>query len=80
MANKLSKGSVRALEMLKEGHDMAFKMKEHGFGVNGSHLASLVRNELAVATDVQLECSCCGAKRKVKRYTLTEKGQAFKGE
>ncbi len=74
---KLSKGSIRALEMLREGHDFAFKMKDNGFNVNGSHLGALVRNELATATDVQLVCECCGAKRKVKRYALTEKGKTF---
>ena len=75
--SKLSQGSVKALEMLRNGHDMAYKMKEQGFNVNGSHLGALVRAELANAVDVQLVCGACGAKRKVKRYALTEKGKTF---
>ena len=78
---KLSKGSMRALEMLRGGDLTVADMKVKGFdNVNSAHLTALTNRELAVATKVKLVCKCCGAKRVVNQYALTEKGREYKGE
>ena len=76
---KLSKGSMRALEMLRDGNLTVADMKVKGFdGVNSAHLMALTNRELATATKVKLVCECCGSKRTVNEYSLTEKGREYK--
>ena len=72
---KLSKGTFQALEMLSQGHDTAKAMKDNGFEVNGAQLGALTRDGFATSEKITLECECCGHKRKVSRYKLTEKGR-----
>lgn len=78
--HKLSKGSMTALEMLRKGHTTATEMKSEGFQVNSAHLTALLKKNLATAKQVNLVCECCGHKRKVNQYTLTEKGEKYTQE
>jgi len=78
--NKLSVGAIKALEMVKGGCKTAQDMKVKGFDVNSAHLTVLVNREYCTSKDVFLVCGCCGHKRKVKAYEITQKGQDFKGE
>jgi len=77
---KLSEGALKALEMLKEGAKTAADIKIRGFAVNSAHLTVLVKRGYATSEDSTIECEFCGSKRKVKAYTLTEKGLSFEGE
>lgn len=81
MANQkvLSAKSVEVLQVLK-GVDKATIMADLGIeGLNSAHLTALVNRGLVVAEKVVVEVPTV-VKRKVNAYTLTEKGQAFKGE
>lgn len=74
---KLSVGSLTALDHLKDGAKTAQDIKARGFAVNPAHLTALVNHGMATAEKVQLVCECCGAKRKVNAYKVTEKGQTY---
>lgn len=77
--NKLSEGASKVLEALKEvGTATAMELKEKGLDkLNSAHLTALVNRGLAVSKDVQVEVVTV-VKRKVKAYTITEKGKEFK--
>ena len=77
---KLSEGAVRALGMLQEGAKTAADIKIRGFAVNSAHLTVLVSRGYATSADSVIECEYCGSKRKVKEYTLTDKGIDFEAE
>lgn len=77
---KLSVGALKALEMLQGGCETAADIKIQGFAVNSAHLTVLVKRGYATSADTSIECEFCGSKRKVKKYTLTEKGIDFEGE
>ena len=81
MAKKdlLSLEAIRALEMLKvEKSATAKKLKELGFeNVNSSHLKALENRGFVVSKDVEIEVVVV-QKRKVKEYTITEKGLTVK--
>ena len=83
MAKKdlLSLETIRALEMLKvEKSATAKKLKDLGFeNVNSSHLKALENRGLVVSKDVEIEVVVV-QKRKVKEYTITEKGLETKFE
>ena len=77
----LSEGAKRALEMLQDGTcKTAADMKIQGFAVNSAHLTVLVKRGYAISEDSVIECEFCGSKRKVKAYTLTDKGIEFEAE
>ena len=77
---KLSVGAISALEKLREGASTAQEIKAKGFAVNPAHLTALVNRGLATATKITLVCECCGAKRKVNSYELTEQGKVYSQE
>ena len=79
--NKLSKGASEALEMLKEVITAtALTLKENGLeNLNSSHLVALKNRGLVETKDVEVEVLTV-VKRKVKAYTITEKGKEFKEE
>ena len=83
MAKKdvLSLETIRALEMLKiEKSATARKLKELGFeNVNSSHLKALENRGFVTSKDVEIEVVVT-QKRKVKEYTITEKGLTVKIE
>ena len=83
MAKKdlLSAETMKALEMLKvEKSATAKKLKDLGFeNVNSSHLKALENRGLVVSKDVEIEVVVV-QKRKVKEYTITEKGLETKFE
>lgn len=77
--SKLSAGSKRALEMLHDEDMTVADMKVKGFEkVNSAHLTALVNRDLVMAGKVRLVCECCGSKRTVNEYSLTEKGREYK--
>jgi DNA-directed RNA polymerase subunit RPC12/RpoP len=79
--SKLSVGALKALEMLQSGTcKTAADMKIQGFAVNSAHLTVLVSRGYATSADSVIECEYCGSKRKVKEYTLTDKGIDFEAE
>ncbi len=82
MAKKdlLSLGAIRALEMLKvEKSATAKDLKDLGFEkVNSSHLKALENRGLITSKDVEIEV-ITKQKRKVKEYTITEKGLESSG-
>ena len=82
MANQkvLSQKSVEALQILKEGTFTMNDMVSRGIeGLNSAHLTALVNRGLVETTQVVVEVPTI-TKRKVNAYSLTEKGQTFKGE
>ena len=83
MAKKdlLSAETIKALEMLKvEKSATAKKLKDLGFEtVNSSHLKALENRGLVTSKDVEIEVVVV-QKRKVKEYTITEKGLETKFE
>ena len=83
MAKKdlLSAETIKALEMLKvEKSATAKKLKDLGFeNVNSSHLKALENRGLVTSEDVEIEVIIT-QKRKVKEYTITEKGLETKFE
>ena len=81
MANQkvLSPKSLEVLQALK-GIEGAVTMNDLNIeNLNSAHLTALVNRGLVVAEKVTVEVPTI-AKRKVNAYTLTEKGQGFKGE
>jgi hypothetical protein len=71
---KLSEGSMKALKMLKSGSATANELKGQGFeDLNSAHLTALVNRGLAIAEDIEQDVQVV-VKRKVKKYTLTDKG------
>ena len=79
--NKLSEGASKTLEMLKEvGTATALELKEKGLeNLNSAHLVALSNRGLVESKDVEVEVQTI-VKRKVKAYTITEKGKEFKEE
>lgn len=77
--NKLSDGALKTLEMLKEvGTATALELKEKGLEkLNSAHLVALSNRGLVESKDVEVEVQTV-VKRKVKAYTITEKGKEFK--
>ena len=77
--NKLSEGASKVLEALKEvGTATAMELKEKGLEkLNSAHLVALSNRGLVVSEDVIIEVPTV-VKRKVKAYTITEKGKEFK--
>ena len=81
MANQkvLSPKSLEVLQVLK-GVESPMTMNELQVeNLNSAHLTALVNRGLVVAEKVVVEVPTI-AKRKVNAYTLTEKGQNYKGE
>ena len=77
---KLSKGALRALDMLKDGTATVADLKAGGFkGINSAHLTALVNKGLVTAEQVVVEVPTV-VKRKVNAYTVTDAGKEFKGE
>ena len=76
--NKVSEGALKALEALKTaGTATAKDLKDAGLeGLNSAHLVALVNRGLVESTDVEVEVVTV-VKRKVKAYTVTEKGMTF---
>ena len=76
--NKVSEGALKALEALKTvGTATAKDLKDAGLeGLNSAHLTALVNRGLVEATDTVVEVVTV-VKRKVKAYTITEKGKTF---
>ena len=76
--NKVSAGALKALEALKAvGTATAKDLKDNGLeGLNSAHLTALVNRGLVEATDTVVEVVTV-VKRKVKAYTITEKGKTF---
>ena len=75
--NKLSVGAMTALSHVKGGASTAQEIKANGFDVNPAHLTALVNRGLVTAEKIQLVCACCGAKRVVNSYTITDEGKEF---
>lgn len=81
MANQkvLSPKSLQVLQALK-GIEGGVTMNDLNIeNLNSAHLTALVNRGLVVAEKVTVEVPTI-AKRKVNAYSLTEKGQGFKGE
>ena len=78
---KLSEGATKALDILKDVKTAtALDIKGKGFeDLNSAHLTALVNRGYVVSTDVEVEVQTV-VKRKVKAYTITEDGLAYKGE
>ena len=76
--NKISDGALKALEALKAvGTATAKDLKDGGLDkLNSAHLTALVNRGLVEATDTVVEVLTV-VKRKVKAYTITEKGKTF---
>ena len=76
--NKVSEGALKALEALKAvGTATAKDLKDAGLeGLNSAHLTALVNKGLVESTDTVVEVVTV-VKRKVKAYTVTEKGMTF---
>lgn len=75
---KLSAGAVDALKALATVKTATAKdLKDAGLeGLNSAHLSALVNRGLAESRDVEVEVVTV-VKRKVKAYTITEKGKTF---
>lgn len=76
----LSAISMQALEYLQEAKFATIQeMKQfnHFEGLNSAHLTALRNRELVESETVKLVCDCCGASRKVLKYTITEKGMEY---
>ena len=81
MANQkvLSPKSLEVLQVLK-GVESPMTMGDLQVeNLNSAHLTALVNRGLVVAEKVVVEVPTT-VKRKVNAYTLTEKGQNYKGE
>ena len=81
MANQkvLSPKSLEVLQVLK-GVESPMTMSDLQVeNLNSAHLTALVNRGLVVAEKVVVEVPTT-VKRKVNAYTLTEKGQNYKGE
>lgn len=81
MAEKvLSAKALEVLKVLTEGEFTVAELKEKGLdGLNSAHLTALVNRGLVEAEKVTVEVPTV-VKRKVNKYSLTEKGAGFKGE
>lgn len=72
--NKLSANSKKALEMVSKKPTTIAEMKINGFeDVNSSHLTALVKRGLVDTEEIEIEVPAI-VKRKVKLYTINEKG------
>jgi hypothetical protein len=81
MANQkaLSPKSLEVLEILKGATAPTVMSDMQVEGLNSANLTALVNRGLVVAEQVVVEVPTV-VKRKVNAYSLTEKGQNFKGE
>ena len=73
---KLSEGALKTLEAIKTAGKSvtAHELKELGLeGLNSAHLKALENRGLVTAVEVEKEIVTV-VKRKVKEYTITEKG------
>ena len=73
---KLSEGALNALEAIKTAGKgvTASELKELGLeGLNSAHLKALENRGLVTAVEIEKEIVTV-VKRKVKEYTITEKG------
>ncbi len=74
---KLSALSLQALEMLKGKSMTASELKDLGLNdVNSAHLTALANRGLISADKVEVEVQTI-VKRKVNKYTVTDKGVNF---
>lgn len=79
---KLSEGALKALEAIKTAGKSvtASELKELGLeGLNSAHLKALENRGLVTAVEVEKEIVAV-VKRKVKEYTVTEKGLTGESE
>jgi len=75
--NKLSALSLQALEMLKGKSMTASELKDLGLNdINSAHLTALANRGLISADKVEVEVQTI-VKRKVNKYTVTDKGVNF---
>lgn len=75
---KLSVGALNVLEAIKSAGKSvtAHDLKENGLeGLNSAHLKALENRGLVTAVEVEKEIVTI-VRRKVKEYTITEKGLA----
>lgn len=81
MANKpLSAKALEVLKVLGTGEATVAELKDKGLeGLNSAHLTALVNRGFVAAEKVTVEVPTV-VKRKVNKYSLTEKGTAYKGE
>lgn len=81
MANKpLSTKALEVLKVLGAGEATVAELKDKGLdGLNSAHLTALVNRGFVEAEKVTVEVPTV-VKRKVNKYSLTEKGSAYKGE
>ena len=73
---KLSEGALKTLEAIKTAGKSitAYELKALGLeGLNSAHLKALENRGLVTAVEVEKEVVTV-VKRKVKEYTITEKG------
>lgn len=74
---KLSTVSIQALEVLKNQSLTASELKDLGLNeLNSAHLTALANRGLIVADKVEVEVQTV-VKRKVNKYTVTDKGMSF---
>jgi hypothetical protein len=74
---KLSALSLKALEMLKDKSMTASDLKDLGLNeLNSAHLTALTNRGLISADKVEVEVATV-VKRKVNKYTVTDKGMNF---
>jgi hypothetical protein len=74
---KLSALSLQALEMLKGKSMTASELKDLGLNdINSAHLTALANRGLISADKVEVEVQTI-VKRKVNKYTVTDKGVNF---
>ena len=74
---KLSALSLEALRLLKDASMTASDLKDLGLNdINSAHLTALTNRGLISADKVEVEVPTV-VKRKVNRYTITDKGMNF---
>jgi hypothetical protein len=74
---KLSAVSLQALEVLKGKSLTASDLKDLGLNeLNSAHLTALANRGLITADKVEVEVQTV-VKRKVNKYTVTDKGMSF---
>ena len=72
--NPLSEGAINALKAISEGPATAADLKAKGLeNLNSAHLTALAKRGYVDTEEVEIEVPAI-VKRKVKRYTINEKG------
>lgn len=72
--NPLSEGAINALKAISKGPATAVDLKAKGLeNLNSAHLTALAKRGYVETEEVEIEVPAI-IKRKVKRYTITEKG------